>query len=122
MRVKHYFLLACLVMASSCLLGFTKPVASAPKNQQASKVEKPKNNDVQRLLDLSLPEAPQTFADPVLEQQNPQSNAESNLFAKPVKKPSSPLQLKGGWLMSQEPEPEKRKSVDGAGISINLKP
>ncbi|GAB6139287.1 hypothetical protein JCM14076_00160 [Methylosoma difficile] len=127
MRNKRCFLWVCLVVVSSGLLGFKKPVDTTSKasvaKPQDNKVDKRKsNNDVQRLLDLSLPDTPQAFADPTPDQQDPLAGPEDNLFAKPAKKPASPLQLKGGWLMSQEPEAEKRKSVDGAGISINLKP
>jgi len=37
------------------------------------------------------------------------------------KKPPRSLTLDGQILMSQEPEADKKKSMDGAGISINLK-
>lgn len=50
------------------------------------------------------------------------TNAMANLFAPEPKKTTRPLQLKGDLLMSPEPEAEKRKSVDGAGIVINVKP
>ncbi|MDD5272223.1 MAG: hypothetical protein PHU14_05840 [Methylovulum sp.] len=45
----------------------------------------------------------------------------NGLFAPPPKIGEAPLQLKGGWINSPEPEIEKRKSVDGASIMINIK-
>ncbi len=45
-----------------------------------------------------------------------------DLFDNKTKKPPRSLELNGGFLMSPEPEMEKRKTVDGAGISINVKP
>ncbi len=44
-----------------------------------------------------------------------------NIFATESKNKQHPLNLDGQMLMSQEPEMDKRKSVDGAGIVINLK-
>ena len=40
---------------------------------------------------------------------------------KPKKRRRS-LELDGNFLMSPEPEVERKKTVDGAGISINVKP
>ena len=44
-----------------------------------------------------------------------------NIFAAESKNKQRPLYLDSQMLMSQEPEMDKRKSVDGAGIVINLK-
>lgn len=71
-------------------------------------------------LDLSLP-----FADDGLESYQDKDLGQTSgldLFENKHKKPHRPLELKGGFLMSPEPEMEKKKTVDGAGISINLKP
>ena len=45
-----------------------------------------------------------------------------DVFAVDPNKKARSLELNGDLLMSPDPQPEKRKSVDGAGISINLKP
>jgi hypothetical protein len=42
-------------------------------------------------------------------------------FAVDPNKKSRSLELKGEMLKSPDPQPEKRKSLDGAGISINIK-
>ena len=76
----------------------------------------------QPLLDLSIPfnNAPSSESQS-LDGSEPPSIIDS-LFAPKTKKNNQALRLKGGWLMSPEPEPEKRKTVDGAGIVIDLKP
>ncbi len=75
------------------------------------------------LLDLTAPDGFLQSTDPTTDiQPTPLQNLGTDLFVKPSVRRPGFLQLKGGWLMSQEPEPEKRKSVDGAGISINLRP
>lgn len=49
-------------------------------------------------------------------------NASDNeFFDNRAKKRQSPLQVQGQVVLSQEPEADKRKSVDGAGIMINLR-
>jgi hypothetical protein len=42
------------------------------------------------------------------------------LFASDNKKSRRQVNLDGGVLMSQEPETEKQRSLDGAGIRLNL--
>jgi|APCry1669189733_1035249.scaffolds.fasta_scaffold34143_2 hypothetical protein len=45
-----------------------------------------------------------------------------DVFAVDPNKKARSLELNGDLLMSPDPQPEKRKSVDGAGIVINIKP
>ncbi|MCF8007765.1 MAG: hypothetical protein K9K84_10185 [Methylovulum sp.] len=73
-------------------------------------------------LDLSLPELThsQTERNPILN--SPTYRIVDSLFAPKTKKNDRPLWVKGGLLMSPEPEVEKKKTVDGAGIVIQLKP
>ncbi|MDO9103836.1 MAG: hypothetical protein Q7U57_02620 [Methylovulum sp.] len=91
-------------------------------------VDKPRIDDgkeLQRPLDLTVPlnNAKEVEENPhAADKNNDTQNAVDALFLPQPKKEEQPLQLKGGWLMSPEPEPEKRKSVDGAGIMIDLKP
>jgi hypothetical protein len=46
----------------------------------------------------------------------------TNIFAPETEKNHGPLELKGSFLMSPEPEAGKQKTVDGAGFVIKLKP
>lgn len=45
-----------------------------------------------------------------------------SIFTEREQSRADPIQLGGRLIMSPEPEIEKRKSADGAGIEINLKP
>lgn len=47
---------------------------------------------------------------------------ETNIFAPDLQKKPQQLQLDGQFIKFPDPETEKRKSVDGAGIVINIKP
>lgn len=69
-------------------------------------------------LDLSIPLIS-------LEPADIKKNDEDQLnefFDTQSKKRQRSLELKGNFLMSPEPEVERRKTLDGAGISINVKP
>lgn len=82
----------------------------------------PFNNALEKPLDLSIPFKTTENAGLKVEQQSTAQSRETNIFApEPKKKPRS-LELDGDFLMSPEPEAEKQKSVDGAGIVIKLKP
>lgn len=72
----------------------------------------------QKTLDLSIP-----FKDAWLKtEQNRIAQAEAtNMFAVEKKKKARSVDLDGQMLMSQELEMDKRKSLDGAAIVINLK-
>jgi hypothetical protein len=78
-------------------------------------------NALEKPLDLSIP-----FNDPDTDLKTGQKSTAqaglTNIFAPPTKKKPRSLELDGDFLMSPEPEAEKRKSVDGAGIVIKLKP
>ena len=77
--------------------------------------------ELQKSLDLSIPFKDIENASLKLEQNRLVPEEPSNMFAAEKKKKPSPLDLGGQMLMSQEPEVDKRKSFDGAGIVINLK-
>ncbi|MDO9049189.1 MAG: hypothetical protein Q7U66_15835 [Methylobacter sp.] len=94
--------------------------------QKAASVPSAKNSaveevELQKTLDLSMPF--KDFENPSLTiERNRVAQEESlNIFSSEKKKKSRPLYLDGQMLMSQEPEEDKRKSLDGAGIVINLK-
>ena len=80
------------------------------------------HDEFEKPLDLSVPfNTSESTAGSNLQKAVAQSLV-TNIFAPETKKKPQPLELKGGFLMSPEPEFEKRKSVDGAGIVIHLKP
>jgi hypothetical protein len=80
-----------------------------------------KRNEPKKPLDLSIPFNNSDNADPKIEQKSAAQNGVKNIFAPETKKKRRPLELDGDFLMSPEPEAEKLKSVDGAGIVIKLK-
>ena len=80
------------------------------------------HNEFEKPLDLSVPFNASESTDGSNIQKEVAQSLVTNIFAPETKKKPQPLELKGGFLMSPEPELEKRKSVDGAGIVINLKP
>ena len=75
-------------------------------------------SELQKPLDLSIP----YNAGLKIKQNRPAQDAEPNIFTSETINKSQPLQLKGNLLMSPYPEAGKQKSVDGAGIIINIKP
>ena len=72
-------------------------------------------------LDLSIPFQANENTDLKNEQTQAAQRKAPNLFSS-VKNKQRALKLDGGFLMSQEPEAEKKKSLDGAGIRLNLNP
>jgi hypothetical protein len=92
------------------------------KENIADKSNTSEYSELQKPLDLSIPYKDLENAALKTKQNTPAQNSEANIFSPETKKKSRPLQLNGGFLMSPEPEAEKRKSVDGAGIVINIKP
>lgn len=80
------------------------------------------HNELEKPLDLSIPFKNHESAVLKFEQKSAVQSQETNIFAPETKKKPRPLELDGDFLMSPEPEVEKQKSVDGAGIVIKLKP
>ena len=77
-------------------------------------------NELESPLDLSVPF--KGVENGNLEKRSTALGETANIFSTEIQKNTRPLELEGGLLMSPEPQAEKRKSVDGAGISINIKP
>ena len=94
------------------------------KNYQTDTNKENNKDNKDKPLDLSVPfKEDENNKDQSPLPDDEEQNQKNNLFnSDPKNTPHSPLQLKGTWLMLQEPELEKRKSVDGAGIIINVKP
>ncbi|MDP1665629.1 MAG: hypothetical protein Q8L79_10950 [Methylobacter sp.] len=85
------------------------------KNSAAEEVE------LQKPLDLSMPFKDSESAWLTIEKNKAAQGESLNIFASEKKKKQRSLGLDGQMLMSQEPEGDKQKSLDGAGIVINLK-
>lgn len=127
--MKNYriFLLSFVTFSGVFSIGLGKPVEAGTTVIEKSKKVVDKNNateygELQKPLDLSIPYKDSENADLKIKQNVPAPSPETNIFAPETKKKSRPLQVDGDLLMSTEPEAEKRKSVDGAGIVINIKP
>ncbi|MDD5462699.1 MAG: hypothetical protein PHG00_13875 [Methylococcales bacterium] len=92
------------------------------KENIANKSTSPEYNELEKPLDLSLPYKVPENSDLKIKQNTSSQRPEPNIFTPETKKKTQPLQLNGNLLMSPEPEAGKQKSVDGAGIVINIKP
>ncbi|EGW21672.1 hypothetical protein [Methylobacter tundripaludum] len=145
MKMKNYRLfIVSFVTASFILLtGFEKPgvnnalpsanevkkVQSKSKESLVKPKQKTKNKqeavaeeaEFQKPLDLSMPFKDSENAWLTIEQNKAVQGESLNIFASEKNKRPRPLYLDSQVLMSQEPEVDKRKSLDGAGIVINLK-
>ncbi len=133
-NMKNYLLFVSGFVAISWLFltGFTTPVANGATKQKAvaGYLKNQRNDDKSaekqvKPLDLSVPfkviKSAENSRAKILAKKEPPKSA-PNLFAQEPENETQPLQIKGGWLMSPEPEVEKSKSVDGAGIVINVTP
>jgi hypothetical protein len=101
----------------------TKQATIKAKKDDVADEHNPVNyNELEKPLDLSVPFNHTENADLKIEQKSATQNRVNNIFAPETKKKRRPLEVDGDFLMSPEPEAEKQKSVDGAGIVIKLKP
>ena len=90
------------------------------KVETTSKQKSSIHSELDTPLDLSIPfKATEKFD---LEKKWLIPHQVLDVFAVDPNKKARSLELNGDLLMSPDPQPEKRKSVDGAGIIINLKP
>lgn len=105
-----------------------QPTSDKPKQKQKKtkrQVSDVKQSDVekaqlQKTLDLSVPfKLPEKTWQK--SEHNKHAQRESASIFATKKEKSRALSLDGQMLMSPEPEADKQKSVDGAGIVINLK-
>ncbi|MEI8207840.1 MAG: hypothetical protein WCG16_01460 [Methylococcales bacterium] len=84
---------------------------------------KPTKFDVlEKPLDLSIPLKGVDSVDLKMNNKKDEADQLNSFFESKPKKQQRSLELNGNFLMSPEPEAERRKTVDGAGISINVKP
>lgn len=107
--------------------GLVKSKQKETKNKRkAISVLRAKNSaaeeaELQKPLDLSMPFKDSENTWLTIEQNRAAQGESLNLFPSEKEKKLRALNLDGQMLMSQEPEGDKRKSLDGAGIVINLK-
>ena len=81
-----------------------------------------KRDEFDKTLDLSVPFQGAENTGLKDKQQSATQSQMTNIFAPETEKNHGPLELKGNFLMSPEPEAGKQKTVDGAGFVIKLKP
>jgi len=79
------------------------------------------NAELQKTLDLTIPFKTSENAWLKIEQNKMPQLETSNMFTTEKQKKPRSVGLDGQMLMSQEPEADKQKSLDGAGIVITLK-
>ncbi len=121
MKWSHIAIAGMLTICGACLMGFKKPPhhitgAAGKAHAPAHQISEPKS------LDLSLPSRNVSFEEAYGDSKLVQTRYAGLNDDTAVNRPKSrPLELKGNVIMSQEPEAEKTKSADGAGIMINLR-
>ena len=81
-----------------------------------------KGTEIEKILDLSIPFSNSKDVDSLIELQRIGQKQSPDYFDTKTKKEARHIELDGDFLMSPEPQGEKLKSVDGAGLIINLKP
>ena len=77
--------------------------------------------EIQKTLDLTIPFKASENAWLKTEQSRVATGESLTMFTAEKQKKPRPVNLNGQMLMSQEPEVDKQKSLDGAGIVITLK-
>jgi hypothetical protein len=104
------------------LSGQKSPVQSK-LHKEKNKLSIAKDAELEKALDLTVPFKVKTSENAWLRiEQNRMAQVESaNMFTLDHKNQARSLDLDGQMIMSQEPEADKRKSLDGAAIVINLK-
>ena len=105
-----------VVIACLFLVGFKKPLPSdRPANNKPNSIEK---NQL-KPLDLSLPLQTVNLAGSSIAPRGTQHQV-IDVLTTNKKSRTRPFELQGQLIMTQEPELEKTKTADGAGIVINL--
>ena len=98
----------------------TVKVSPQKTKQKTPQATVDNRNELESPLDLSVPFKGAENGD--FEKKRSVPSGVVNIFSTESTKNPGSLELEGGFLMSPEPQAEKRKSVDGAGIVINIKP
>jgi hypothetical protein len=117
MKYFRSVLMVFVVVACFCLAGFKKQTHNhepSTKTQHSEDQAKP-----QKSLDLTVPSRNVSFEESPEILAIGQSVPPNALSVVNQGKPRV-IDLNGHFIMSQEPEAEKMKSTDGAGVVINL--
>jgi hypothetical protein len=103
-------------------LPHSKPPVQADKSTQPLAPQTDRAQTLKFPLDLSVPfKCADSPAPPTIEKNAADAVVIGDLFAAKPKPPASPFQLKGDLIISPEPEVEKKKTYDGAGITLDIK-
>ena len=118
MKYSRSVLICTLVVASVFLAGFKKPIPDHGPSIKDQHIPG-ENNLKPKPLDLTVPSNDVSFQNPPYTLTLGQDKPKDGLTEDNKNKTRS-LELQGRLIMSPEPEVEKTKSTDGAGIIINL--
>lgn len=118
MKWSHLASVGFVVLVSGFLLGSKKPIQN--HDHSVNKHHRSAQQKQTKPLDLTLPSREISFQDQpenvaVVQSKSDYAAPESTLSK------TRPIELQGRVIMSQEPEIEKTKTADGAGIMINLR-
>ena len=97
-----------------------EPVTSKALNSTDTVLEAVQDIELQKPLDLSVPFKMDFDTNMSIHSKSQEARNDSKLFAGPGNLKSRSVQLDGRVLMTQEQEIGKVKTVDGAGIVINV--
>ncbi len=114
---------AASINVKNAQLGSPKSLVKSKLHKAKNKLSIAKDAELQKSLDLTVPFKVKASENAWLRiEQNRIAQVESaNMFTADHKNQARSLDLDGQMIMSQEPEADKRKSLDGAAIVINLK-
>lgn len=97
-------------------------ITNKSSTESIEAIQKATDNELKQPLDLSIPfKAPSNNKPSFGDSNHKPKEGTEGLFVRKSPKKESPFQLKGHFISSPEPEIEKHKSVDGAGIIFNIK-
>lgn len=118
MNLHRFVKFSWLILSCFIICGFTKPVKKQKHGKQkVMAIEKQQ----QKPLNLTVPsiKTPMELGNTNLQIVRDDSDAFQHVDLMQSK--NAPLEMKGQVIMSQEPELEKSKTADGAGIVINIR-
>jgi hypothetical protein len=101
-------------------ISINKPLDTKPEVKETLVIDQDIN---QTALDLSIPFKANSESNTVNDPNSSSTqNQSATIFTPESKKKARAIRVDGSVLMTQEQETEKRRSLDGAGITINVKP
>ncbi len=118
MKWSHLASVGFVVFVSVFLLGSKKPMQN--HGNSINKHHRSAQQKNAKPLDLTVPSRDVSFQDQPENLAVVQSKSDYQAPTNDLNK-TRPIELQGNVIMSQEPEIEKTKTADGAGIMINLR-